>query len=230
MSFLLARPYKLSRSTVQAWQQAGGIVLSADRTNSEIARAAEGAGVEFVINLGRSWFNLYGDVPMFNQGDNIKPLVTPGGTRDILDPYLPPQDVGEVWVKTPGRAGVGKYQVSTDVPLVLPSEWDWQSHVEGQEYRIITVGHRIVQNFQRFGDNGEREYHWIAMREMDASLKELVRTAARTVRGDNVIAWDVISTPAGQHYIFEGNTCPGMSVNTANRIATEARRLLRERG
>lgn len=243
MSFLLVRSIPLGRRTMEAWRNAGGEFAERGMSTTDIMEMAIDCHYKFVLNLGRT--TLRNPVSMvwsdpvdrdnapfvLNVGENILPLVTPGGTRRLLDWRLPPRPSrfpAEVWVKKPGRAGLGGSKVITNHALVLPDEWDWQRHVTGQEYRLITVGNRIVQCFARYGDNGEREYHWVQMRDMGSNLKELVRDATRKLNGYNVIAWDTISTDTGSHYIFEGNSCPGMSLNTADRIVREVLRLKEE--
>lgn len=222
MSFGLIRSIPLGRRTMEAWRNVGGDFVPRGRSDYE--RNGYFRGVEFAINLGNTRVEpTYYDMMVVNHPANIKPLTTPGGTRNLLGEFLPPQEVGKVWMKGPGRAGRNKSLVETDVPLVLPEGWDWQKHVEGQEYRIITVGSRVVQDFLREGENGHREYIWTPMSSVPMELKDMVRTAARTVGGYNVIAWDVVSSPTG-NYIFEGNTSPGMSTPTAQRIVDAIRR------
>lgn len=229
MSFLIARPnISLSRATANAWRGVGGVVMGRGHTDQDVLEWVSVYHPNFIINLGRSWSDYDGlSVPALNRGNNILPLMTPAGTRGRFNDLLPPQTIGQVWIKGPGRAGRAKHKVWTDQPLVMPEGWDWQAHIEGQEYRLVTVGNRIVQCFQRFGDNGEREYHWIRMSEVNANLKDTIRMAASRLEGINVVAWDAI-VEEEMPYIFEGNTCPGMSPNTAKRIVKEIERQLNE--
>lgn len=230
MSFLIKRSIPLGRATMAGWRDAGGVFTPRGtpwRTLMDLAQDHE-----FLLNLGSTGFSTTTDsVKLVNVGRNISDLVSPGETRRKLWAYMPPRPVefpAKVWIKTPGRAGVGKYQEVVEDPLVLPTDWDWQQHVDGQEYRLITVGKRIVQNFARYGDNGDREYHWVRMFEMPEALKDMVRGAAAMLEGTNVIAWDTILTPEGVPYLFEGNSCPGMSAPTAGRIYREVMRQIEE--
>ncbi len=165
---------------------------------------------------------------MWNYGRNIKPLVTPGATRDLIGEFMPRQPDSDfprqAWVKAPGAHGRGKFLEIIHEPLVLPRSWDWCEHVEGQEYRLITVGNKVVQDFERHGDNNSRRYSWVPMREVNADLKAMVREAASRLEGNNVIAWDTILDTNGEPFIFEGNSCPGVNADTVRRIVDEMER------
>ncbi len=228
MKVFAVRSVALSAETADAWK-AGGVVLARrGRTPEGQMDAAIANGHQAVLNLGNSAFNPAETLPVWNYGRDIRPLITPGATRDLLGDFMPPQPEAnfprQAWVKAPGAHGRGKFLETIDSPLVLPKSWDWCEHIDGQEYRLITVGHKLVQDFMRFGDNGNRSYEWIRMREVDADLKQMVREAATRVPGNNVIAWDTILDHDGTPYIFEGNTCPGVNADTVRRIVDEMER------
>ncbi len=225
MSFIAVRSVSLSEETTNAWKEGGVTFSRRGRTANEVVAM----GYDNVINLGNSRFRPEGRYSVWNHGDDIEALLYPGMTRELLDDLMPPQpsmdlEPHDVWIKRPGSHGRGKQRMIVDRNLVLPREWDWCQHVDGQEYRLITVGHRIVQDFLRHGENGDRTYEWVAMREVPRSLKDAVREAARRVPGRNIIAWDCIVTEGGQPYIFEGNTCPGVNIETVQRIVKEMNR------
>ena len=235
MSHVLLAALPLSGDTKQAWREAGGIFMRSDRETPEILDYTKQRET-FFINLGRSSFRPdeemladHGLEPwdVWNRGENINQLLYPGQVRTLLDEFAIPRPEAypaDVWIKTPGRQGRGTFRKHIEEPLVLPKEWDWQEHMEGQEYRCITVGPRIVQNFERHGSNGDREYRWTLMEETPAPVKTAVRKVAKRLDGYNVVAWDAILTPQGVALIFEGNTCPGMSINTARRVVNEINR------
>jgi hypothetical protein len=184
-----------------------------------------------VLNLGRSDFVTEPGYPIWNSVDTIKKLMWPGYARELLDDLMPPQPVefpAQVWIKTPGSQGRGKFRKHINRSLQLPREWDWQEHVDGQEYRIVTVGHRVVQQHLRHGPDGQRQYQWLRMRDVPGSMKIMARRAARRLPGRNVIAWDMILDSEGTPYILEGNTCPGMNPDTADRIKREMARVSQE--
>ena len=186
---------------------------------------------DMILNLGKSSF-LTDDERVWNKGQHIIDLIYPGKTRVLFDDLMPPRPTNypaDVWVKQPGAHGRGKSRMYVDYPLVLPGMWDWQEHINGQEYRLVTVGHRLVQDFLRHGENGNRSYEWLPMREVPQELKRMVRLAATRVEGNNVIAWDTIVDETGQPYLLEGNTCPGVTAPTVRRITEEMERQFNER-
>jgi len=232
MSFLLIRSVQLSTDTAEAWKQEGGRFTRRGRTMMDTLEMAR--SYDFLINLGKSDFaptqQQLNGVFLFNHGDDIQNTMWPGAARLLLDEFLPPQPESfpsEIWIKAPGMKGRGKFKKVVDRTLVLPRQWDWQQHIEGPEFRIVTVGHKIVQNLRRHGENGERTYEWIRMRQVDKDMKDLVREAARRVPGHNILAWDVIQGD-DRPYILEANACPGMSENTARRIIEQARLVVEE--
>lgn len=223
MSFLVVRSLPLGSKSTPAWKAAGGVFVRRGSTPERIAFLAQRNESEFILNLGKSTFMPTPDTPcpVWNLGESILPLLWPGRTRELLGDLMPPQEPGDVWVKQPGFGGRGKVRLETEVPLVLPPQWDWQSHVDGQEWRLITVGHRVVQDLKRFGENGNRSYEWVPMKETPVALKALAREAAKRLPGMNVTAWDLIIDNQGQPFLFEGNSCPGVNEATTSRIYKE---------
>ncbi len=143
---------------------------------------------------------------------------------------MPPQPTrfpAEVWIKAPGMKGKGKYRKDIDRALTLPTEWDWQVHVEGQEYRLITVGERVVQSYEKYGTHTERDYKWVGLQGTPPDVKELAREAARRLAGPTVVGWDLVKS-GDNVYLFEGNSCPGVNEASAKRIVTEIRRQMEE--
>lgn len=224
MSFIAVRSLPLSAESKEAWREVGGIYPAHERTTQEIISLAMRREAQFILNLGKSSFNPNTEtIPVINMGEDIYPLLWPGMTRELLGDLMPPQPTEfpcDVWIKAPGRAGRGKFRKQVYGDLKLPRLWDWQRHIEGQEFRIITVGGHIVQQFKRFGPNGARTYEWLAQSELSTGAKQAVKLAAARLHGMNVIAWDLIQGE-DRVGIFEGNSCPGMSVNTASRIVAE---------
>lgn len=225
-SFIVISALPLSDQTKRAWKEAGAVILRRGSTDERVLGFLR--DYPFIINLGKTMFQPTEQVEnIWNYGPDIEPLVWPGSTRELFGDLMPPRPTefpADVWIKTPGRAGRGKFHKQVDHELHLPRQWDWQEHLEGEEYRIITVGRRIVQDFRRFGQNGDRSYEWLAMRDVPSVLKDLVREAASRVAQQTVVAWDTMLTTTGQPYLFEGNTCPGMSTATAERIVREIER------
>lgn len=232
MKIYLKRSIALSERTRKAWEDHGGIFLRSDRDLRTVKSWLEDD--DYIFNLGDSaWMNYPDDIwTIPNVNPKLKALLYPSETRQLLGDMLPPRPDGEypcdVWIKPPGRAGKGKFTLNTDGHLDnLPRWWDWQKHVEGQEFRVLTVGNRVIQDFARYGENGERSYQWTPMREVPQEVKDLARRAAETFEGINIIAWDIIHGDEGT-YLFEGNTCPGVNHDTVGRIINEYIRQRRE--
>lgn len=224
MSIIAIRSVNLSAESTNAWKEAGVYFARRGRTPERVFAM----GYAHILNLGKSSFTLTPEqkerVILWNDGPDIAPLLRPGTTRELLGEYLPPQPTefpADVWIKAPGAHGRGKFKKQVDRELVLPAEWDWQADIQGQEYRVLTVGHKVVQNLKRHGDNTNRSYEWTPIGEVPAKVKSIARASARLVPGRNVIAWDLIQTPDDETYLFEGNTCPGMSTATATRIRNQ---------
>lgn len=225
MSVYAIRSVTLSTNTADAWKEGGVRLARRGLTTNEIL--LYGRDYDAILNLGKTSFRPDTSQIIWNHGANIESLVYPGPTREMLGEYLPPVPTSypaRVWVKAPGAHGRGKYMVDVDQPLVLPDSWDWCNHIEGQEYRLVTVGDKVVQDFIRHGNNDNRSYSWLPMREVPTQLKEMVKEAARRVPGDNVLAWDTIIDENNNPFIFEANTCPGVNTSTVRRIVAEMKR------
>jgi hypothetical protein len=228
MGGLAVRSVQLARETTQAWKDAGVQFARRGRTVQQIIEVAMDGEYDFLLNLGKSEFRvnegLYSPKFLWNMGEDILPLLYPGKTRQLLGDLMAPQPEefpAEVWIKAPGMKGKGKYKKNVTHALTLPTEWDWQRHVDGTEYRVITVGPRVVQSFLKTGDQFTRNYEWVGLRDTPLEVKRLARSAAALLPGDNVVGWDMVFATNEQPYIFEGNSCPGVNYATAERIVRE---------
>lgn len=242
-AFSIVRSIDLSSTTRSAWERAGGVFLRPDRTIESIFAYARHRGHRFVLNLGRSELSVQplerGDeqtppIPFINDGISvISRILTPGATRQFIPELIPPAPrsyPAAVWVKAPGRAGRGKFLETVSGPLQLPRSWDFQAHVNGDEYRVVTVGRRAVQGAARFGRNGDREYEWRGLQGTPELILGAARQAAQALNNDNaMIAWDLIhEIETDQAYILEGNSCPGVNNATAERVVNEIIRQIDE--
>ncbi len=248
MSFLLVRSIPMSRETSEAYRSAGAIYPRRDRDiesiNTMILSArVDGVPFRFILNYGNSNrdFNgyaatypntVYPNKFFWNQGRDIRSLVAPSRSRELLGefmPGIPTSFPATVWLKPPGRGGRGKYiEEIMSVPKV-PIMWDIQEHIEGQEYRIITVGNRVVQSSKRHGENGDRSYEWVGTAGTPTIAKDLARAASKKLDGSNVVGWDIIHDESEDTiYLLEGNSAPGVNGFTANRIVTEIVRQIEE--
>lgn len=232
MSFLVSHDIPLSRQTVDAWKENGGVVLKRHRNIAFIQDYLDRhPDTEFVLNLGSAVSaTINPDIPVINHNRVVSPLWDPGSTRERFDSVLPPRPpIGHTdwWSKSVGRAGRGKQRIS--FPYAgddgLGSDRDVQVHIDGQEYRIVTVGERIVQQFARFGPNGDRRYSWLPREEIPNEITDVVARATRELGSYTLIAWDTILGADGA-YVLEGNCCPGVKTYTATRIVKAVRRLV----
>lgn len=263
MSFLMARSIPLSQTSRLAWKEHGATFFSRDRTVDSMRDTVANPrpGWEFFINAGNSELtdlNPPSYFPVYNPGEVVNELLTPQVTRELLGDLMAPQ-TGEgefVWFKDQGRGGRNKYKHSTDSEAFAqrdPSQY-WEDHIEGTEYRIITVGDVKVQQFIRTGDNSARTYRWVNMSSLPSEVSRLVREASsRLCSNRSIVGWDVIFTessisrtelrPSGlgsdeqegrggrvapSAFILEGNTCPGVNTHTARRIVDRIRDVLAE--
>jgi hypothetical protein len=225
MRFIAVRSLPLSQDTKEAWRYAGAIYPARGSSVERIISLADDSRADFILNLGSSKFHPteLERIPVLNKGMDIYPLLWPGLSRTLFDDLMPPRPTvfpADVWIKTPGFGGRGKFHKLVSESMVLPHQWDWQAHVEGEEWRILTVGQKVVQQHRRHGGNGERTYEWVPQADTPAAIKDKARSAAQRVPGLNVIAWDLIVSEEGDVYIFEGNSCPGVNEATAQRIVS----------
>jgi hypothetical protein len=167
----------------------------------------------------------------WNVGDNIRMIRSPSAMRSNfgdLMPELPALDDSNWWLKSYGRAGTGNthYTNFTYGDLISDGELaggvDAQVHIDGYEYRVTTVGDRIVQQHVRTGVDPDRSYQWINADSLPKGVRPMVKEAAARIPGHNVVSWDTIVSD--KPYILEGNSSPGINVATAQRVVKEITR------
>lgn len=223
---LLIRSIPLASSTRDAWKEAGAFFARRDSDADRVDRIRNGNPV---INLGNSAM----DMPyLWNRGSVILPLINPMTARALLDGLMPSgewEGEGYYWLKGEGRGGANKERLFIETAqahheLWLRAHWmqgDVQQDTVGAEYRVITVGHKVVQVALRTGLNGNRRYEWVGVTNARPAVKGIARDAARMLGSEKtIIGWDVMDTEMGA-YILEGNSCPGVNEATANRILNE---------
>lgn len=239
----------LARSTREAWKEYGWIVLRRGSTeelmNTLVNHAQEIMQYEgkfVILNCGLSQFteaawkdyldyNWIGDERnfiLFNPGEQIALTRRPGDLRRLMDELLPPRPdhyPAQAWAKGPGHGGENKALQMWQKDPQLPKEWDLQTHIEGQEYRLVTVNGTVVQCSERHGSNGERAYTWRGVREAPRGSIPLVKRASEYLEKSSIIAWDIIADDS-KCYILEANTAPGVNSHTARRITEAVIRLV----
>jgi hypothetical protein len=166
----------------------------------------------------------------WNRASVVRPLLNPKDSRVTFNSLMPTSlwvDEGYYWLKGQGRGGANKEKVYVEDfnsynNLLSRANWidgDVQQDIVGQEYRVITVGHKVVQVSERHGVNGQRNYVWVGVSNAPAHVKETARSAARKLSSEQtIIGWDIMSDNLGGSFILEGNSCPGVNAATADRI------------
>ena len=223
---LMVRSIPLALTTRDAWKENGAMFAKRTSDDRRIAMLAEGGTI---INLGSSTFSLTGS-NVWNERAVIEPLLTPAMSRTLLGSLLPSnryEGPNYYWLKGAGRGGANKTKVfirnsQEHAELWSRAGWtegDVQLHIDGDEYRVITVGEKVVQVMKRTGGHmaSDRVYTWVGVQGCDSIVKAAARKAAMKLANSNtIIGWDVIDD--GRAYILEGNSCPGVNVATAGRI------------
>jgi hypothetical protein len=167
----------MTRSLRNTWKNTGSVFLR-DRPLKANIRKTRDLDIDVLLNLGNTNYPLTDEIRntltneqirYYNPANIILQYNTPGRIRrSNLAPFLPENsnyDDEFSWLKGPGRAGMNKTKVlSNERPLFIPGEnWDFQRHIDGQEYRIHSVKDKIVQVHRRQGDNTARQYEWLGL-------------------------------------------------------------------
>lgn len=229
---LLIRSIPLSAETKAAWHHVLGVFIKRSRDLATV----EALDYMLILNLGNSEYVYPSTTPgkVWNEAHNIRPLLNPELTRSALGQYLPDNPVAndtDFWIKGPGRGGINKSRITgteREFYQSNPPGYDDQVHIEGTEYRVVTVGDRVVQQHKRTGVENERVYTWLPADSLPTGLRPMVKSAAENLGGHNVIAWDTIVDEDGRPFILEGNTSPGLNEYTAERIRDEMERQYEE--
>ena len=247
MTVFVNRSIPLSQESRDGWRNAGAVVL-ARNDGRAIRRLADVSREDVVLNLGIGTMHLV-DCNIWNVPDTVRSILTPAAIRRTMPDLIPPQDFeGPHWLKGPGQHGVNKqfhdhgegWEVNRcdwelDQRPQWAGQWDIQKHIEGTEFRVITVGNSVVQAHRKqrstlpgleidFGF----EWSWVGVGGIkNNGLIPLVKKAVALIpNGDrSVVGWDCIVGEAGA-YIIEGNTSPGVNDATARRIVEAIQRLV----
>lgn len=235
---MIVRQIGLGQSMVDAWKAVGGWFPKRERSiTSKLDLMVDQYGEDgYIFNLGDMGFTPSDEeletrgidpARYYNRPSTVRPLTRPGSTRRLIGDLMPgdPRDWHnwgsqfDIWVKAPGQAGQGKTRMrrwANDLPEI-PADWDMQFHVEGREFRVVTVGTKVVQVSERFGPNGDRSYEWVGVRNAEPAVKDIARLAASKLADDKtIIGWDIVH--GDRTFVFEGNTCPGTNEALARRI------------
>lgn len=221
---LALRSVPLSKETRDAWHVSGVRFVRRTRTPGQIARIVEGNGYEAILNLGTVGNMGYiSDSPVWNPDSVVRAVSKTHRLRQTLDGEgMPPlDDSGPHWHKSGGWGGSGVHYCSK--PCGIGGE-EVQKHIEGTEYRVITVGDAIVQAMVKEDlewKNGRHSFTWTWVGVKGVSkngIIPLLKAAVDAIpNGDRaMLGWDVIANT--KPYILECNTSPGVNAATARRI------------
>lgn len=221
------RSIPLSKVSRNAWANAGAIVLSRNPSKRMHQLAAHAEDAYVVVNLGITNFDANADVE-YNEPDSVRSVLTPARLRKTMPNLIPPQPLkGQpFWDKGPGQGGNNKIfneKLLSDDFIPLPGR-DLQRHIEGSEYRVISVGRRVVQshlksNIEWTDGQHEADWEWAGVTAIKGTgIIGLVHKAVDLVpNGEHtVFGWDIIL--ADKPYIIEANSSPGVNDATAGRI------------
>lgn len=222
MTVLINRSIPLSKESRDAWRNANAIVLSRRPLKRDSQLSAIPQEERVVVNLGIA-DDISGNV-RFNSRRSVRSVLTPAAIRRTLPELLPPiPKLGEdAWFKGPGQHGENKYRHIWGGDGYDDPRWDMQLHIEGTEYRVITVGPVIVQAHRKTRDDSKRGFlwEWVGVQGIrKGGIIPLVKRAVEAVPdGDfTVIGWDLI-VGEDRPYIIEANSSPGVNDATAERI------------
>jgi len=240
MSILAIKSVPLWKETNRAWKSVPGLwFVDRKRDPGSIVRHIASRNYEAILNLGRVDINFRGLIPpVFNSPDTVRAVSTPRAIARTLDGLdLLPEDthVGPHWHKERGFGGFGKEFVGTWGTRCDAFRGVSQVHVAGDEYRILTVGDRVVQASKKIerrttiGGRNDFTYSWVGVegvrqRGFIPAVKEAV--AAVPDFEQTVFGWDVIHD-GERPYIIECNTSPGVNEATAGRIVEAVRNAIR---
>lgn len=231
--WLGVRSIPLGKETRNAWNDCGvRFVKRSNNTNTRIHRLVEQGNVRGIINLGSldiECSNL--DVPVFNRPDSIRAISHPVALRRTLDEFIPHQDNEDHWHKGGGYGGTNKiHHVDPECDRSL---MDRQNHIEGQEYRILTVGDVIVQaakkqSIEWKGGRHNVTYVWTGVEGVaKGGFIPHIKKAAQQIPYYNhtVLGWDIIHD-GDRPWTIEINTSPGVNTQSAQRIISQIERVV----
>jgi len=232
------RSIPLSEQTREAWTEGGATLFKRSSTNERMAFLADLRGRD-VLNFAATFDFDSPNARCWNPAPVVKLLTNPfkfqqrmnlGNTdeRTYLVPQLLSDDdhMTDVWLKGPGRHGSGSSRCLLEqLGGYGPGEDPYaiQPHIEGTEYRAITVNNKVVQLSRRIGGNDAREYEWIGTRGAPRGIIPAAKHADRILLNATdadwrVVGWDLIKDADGRVWVLEGNSCPGVNIATAQRI------------
>ncbi len=237
------RSIPLGKETRNAWRHGGVKFIRRSRNLDRIIDIVDRNDYSAILNLGNRHISANAfNVAVFNDWHSVRAISTPLALRRTLNDYIPPfpSKGDDYWVKGRGFGGVNKY-FHTDWPgikqqYVIDDNSDRQCHIQGIEYRILTVGDVIVQASRKekhneFDPNGFTWY-WVGLDGIrNNGIIPHVKSAITLVPNweYTVFGWDIIvgnDSNNGLVYIIEINTSPGVNNYSAQRVVEQIKRMI----
>jgi hypothetical protein len=230
--FLATRSVPLAKDTMEAWRKQGVIFRHRGRLKVWDIRYHE-PHIQAVINLGCLDMDFKDvPVPIFNQPSLIRAISAPFALRRTMEEMLPEYThKGPHWHKTNGYKGVGKKFLPEFEGGCAVIGSESQRHVTGIEYRVISVGDKVVQAQRKHHDGNPLdgfEFEWVGVKGIaKTGIIPYIHEAIKFVPFSkySIIGWDVILTDI-QPYIIEANTSPGVNEATAKRIISVVKEII----
>src|SRR5690606_15520979 len=149
---------------------------------------------------------------------------------------MPPHECdGPHWHKHGGFGGAGTTFHEREMDGCRQADGEIQKHIEGDEYRVITVGDKVVQasrkvNVEWINGRHHFDYEWCGVEGVRRNgIIPLLHESVDKIPGGemSVLGWDII---VGERpYIIECNTSPGVNEPTARRIVSAVENNIRDR-
>ncbi len=220
MQTLAFRSVPLSESVRGAWRSAG--VRFRPRNANATWLDKFNDRYEMVLNLGslgERWEDV--PVPVWNHSDVILQVSHPNKFAELYSRDLAPPatNEGSHWHKGGGFGGANKKYCPETCDLTDPMP---QKHIAGSEYRILSVGNKVVQASRKHKTEVPFlfNYEWIGVNAIKSDgFIPLIKNAVERIKGFDraVIGWDVIHD-GSRPFLLEANTSPGVNEATAGRI------------
>lgn len=232
----LLRTIPLSKKTRDAWRSSGVTIIPRSVTVSHDGLRnylLERDSSDYLVNLGRSDSHLDSiidacGITCINHPSVVRSVKTPAALRKTLGDLIPPEPSLKdcFWHKGPGQHGQSKSFYDGGMIPANPPGFDNQKHIVGDEYRVLTVGRKVVQAFRKVkgADTGfDFDWSWVGVNGIKSAniIPKLHKAIDALDNGNHTMfGWDVI-TNSERAYIIEANSSPGVNEYSAQRIVKE---------
>ncbi len=238
---LLLRSIPLSRETRKAWlSNNNNLIVRRRYLNDEYVREVDKIFcVSAFLNLGNLDLDLSNlTKPVFNGAETVRAISSPMALRRTLNDYVPKFTTQDAhWHKRGSWGGDGKIFHKEMLGECATLGGDSQKHIEGTEYRVITVGDKIVQaslkekkNENIANDIGNFNWYWIGVDGIrNSGIIPHIKSAITNIPfwPYTVFGWDIIrDSVSGMVYTIEINTSPGVNEHSVQRIMKQIERIL----